>query len=163
MNEKLGIIYRAFDSEGKSYIGQTVKTLEERKQVHWNNRKDGKIFHNALLEKGLDEFKWEILEENIPEDKLLERETYYVQVFNSQINGYNGKGNVSVFSRSIVPWNKGKNNCFSKDICAKISKSMIGKPGPNKGKTFSEEHRKKISESHKGKHWKFVNGKRTYY
>lgn len=27
----------------------------------------------------------------------------------------------------------------------------------------SEEHRKRLSESHKGKHWKSVNGKRVYY
>ena len=46
-----------------------------------------------------------------------------------------------------------------------ISEAMKGKPGPNKGKKFSEETRNKMSEAHKGKniwsrgrHW-YNNGK----
>ena len=44
-----------------------------------------------------------------------------------------------------------------------------GKASPNKGKTFSKEHRKKMSDSHKGhksalkgKSWKLINGKRVW-
>ena len=33
----------------------------------------------------------------------------------------------------------------------------------HKGKKFSEEHKKKIAEAQKGKHWKLVDGKRFWY
>ena len=32
----------------------------------------------------------------------------------------------------------------------------------NKGRILTEEHRTKLSEAHKGKSWKLVNGKRVY-
>ena len=36
-----------------------------------------------------------------------------------------------------------------------------------KGKTFSEVHKRNLSESmkgkHKGKHWKLIDGKRVWY
>ena len=39
---------------------------------------------------------------------------------------------------------------MSEDRRKKMSESHKGKPSPNKGKTFSEESRRKLSESHKG-------------
>lgn len=73
------------------------------------------------------------------------------------------------------PWCEGKT--LSEEHRSNISKSMKGK---NLGKTFTAEHRKKLSESHKaenlsndvrkkmseskkGKHWKIVDGKRVWY
>lgn len=38
----------------------------------------------------------------------------------------------------------------------KMSEKMTGKP-------LSDEHKRKISEARKGKHWKLVNGKRVWY
>ena len=43
-----------------------------------------------------------------------------------------------------------KGRTYSKETCKKMSESHKGKPSPNKGKTFSEESRRKLSESHKG-------------
>lgn len=40
---------------------------------------------------------------------------------------------------------------------------MYGKTGPNKGRKFSDETKKKLSEIRKGRHWKLVDGKRVYY
>ena len=39
----------------------------------------------------------------------------------------------------------------SPETIAKMSKSLKGRISPMKGKKFSEEHRKKLSEAHKGK------------
>ena len=50
-----GIIYRAYDSQGKSYIGQTTKGLDHRIKSHYSRINDNSIFHNALKTK---EFKW---------------------------------------------------------------------------------------------------------
>ena len=52
---------------------------------------------------------------------------------------------------------KGKHH--SEEIKRKISESCKGKQrGPH-----SEEWKRKISAAHKGKHWKLVDGKRVYY
>jgi hypothetical protein len=46
--------------------------------------------------------------------------------------------------------NKGRT--FSEESKRKMSEAKKGKSGPNKGKHFSEEHKRKISEAKKGKH-----------
>lgn len=45
------------------------------------------------------------------------------------------------------------------EIKNKISKSLKGTKKP----PITDEHRKNLSESHKGKHWKLVDGKRVWY
>ena len=61
--------------------------------------------------------------------------------------------------------NKGKHH--SEETRRKISESMKGRSTWIKGKTISEEYRKKISESmkgkNKGKSWKLIDGKRVYF
>lgn len=159
MEQISGIIYRAYDSEGKSYIGQTTRELEVRRKEH-ESSKDNKIFHKALRERGLDAFKWEVLEENIPEDQLLEREKYWSKVFDSQLNGYNGKHRISYFpncrkplseehKRKLSAAHKGKQK--SEEHKRKLSEARKGKSPANKGKPRSEETKRKISEALKGK------------
>lgn len=178
-----GIIYRAYDSEGKSYIGQTTKGLECRIKMHYAKLKDNSVFHNALLEKGLDAFKWEILESNIPEEQLLERERYWSNVYDSCKNGYNGKGiycfpNCHKYSGENHPL-YGKH--FSEEHCKNISDSLKGNSyakgnhwkmseesrqkisQAKQGQHLSEEHKRKLGEVFKGKHWKLVEGKRVWY
>ena len=206
MEQKTGLIYRAYDSEGKSYVGQTVKGLDARRKEHERSIANPKIlFHKVLKEKGIDAFKWEILEDNIPEEQLLKREIYWAKYFDSRENGYNGKGRISCFPRrdkrkplseetkeKLRKANLGKHH--SEETCKKISESnkgkpspMKGKPSPLKGRHFSEEHKRKLSESMKGKspgnkgvpmteeqrkklskaitgkHWKLVDGKHVWY
>lgn len=58
------------------------------------------------------------------------------------------KRKVSEKMKGRIPWNKGKQ--LSEEHKGNISKGSAH-CGPNKGKTFSEEVRKKMSDSHKGK------------
>ena len=134
-----GIIYRAYDSEGKSYIGQTTKGLEHRRKQHEKSN-DNKKFHIALKEKGLDEFKWEVLEDNIQEAKLLERERYWAKVFDACKNGYNGK-NIQCFPRNAAANMKGKHH--SEETKIKISNAL-------KGHLISNETKNKISNTLQG-------------
>ena len=58
------LIYKAENIiNGKMYIGQTIKTLEERKQQHLLNAKKGKgyKFQEALRYWGADNFRWTVL------------------------------------------------------------------------------------------------------
>lgn len=52
---------------------------------------------------------------------------------------------------------------FTEETRKKISESKKGKIGYWEGKYRSEETKKKISEANKGKHWKVVDGKRVWY
>ena len=44
-----------------------------------------------------------------------------------------------------------------------MSKSLKGRKAWNKGKHLSDENKKKLSDAHKGKHWRLVDGKRVFY
>ena len=58
-----GIIYKATNlSNGKVYIGKTTRSLEERKRVHAHPQGIVSWFDHQISEKGLDAFKWEIID-----------------------------------------------------------------------------------------------------
>jgi len=50
-----------------------------------------------------------------------------------------------------VPWNKGKTGIYTDEVKKKMGVKPIGFTGPNLGKKFSTERRKKLSLAHKGK------------
>ena len=52
---------------------------------------------------------------------------------------------------------------LAKDYEAAMKEATEVKSKAHKGKKMSEEHKKKISEAYKGKHWKLVDGKRVWY
>ena len=56
----------------------------------------------------------------------------------------------NAFNKGRPGPNKGKR--FSEEVRRKMSEAKKGKPSNNKGKKFSEEARRKMSESQKGKH-----------
>ena len=74
----------------KVYIGQTIQTANVRFNKHMSDayRRNSK-FYKAVREIGKDQFFVTILEDNIPLDKLGEREVYYIKEYNSIEEGYN--------------------------------------------------------------------------
>jgi group I intron endonuclease len=91
------IIYKVTNRiNGKSYIGQSVRTLSERKKEHLKTAlkmRDGKnYFHCAIVEYGEEIFEWEILDRCDNQQKLNELEKFYIKKFNTTDNrfGYNG-------------------------------------------------------------------------
>jgi hypothetical protein len=52
-----------------------------------------------------------------------------------------------------IPWNKGKTDCYSAEIRLKMGVSNKGRAAWNKGKSTSENQRKKLSRINKGKPW----------
>lgn len=161
------IIYKATNiKDGKIYVGQTVKSLEDRKKQHWSFVLKGSIldFAEALREYGLDGFVWEVVQEGYANQaELNEAERYYIKFFHSKApNGYNmtdgGQG---------VVWNKGltketdervrknaeslKGRKFSDSHKKNISYSKRDKPSWNKGVPCKESTKKLLSEFNKGK------------
>lgn len=131
----MGIIYKVTNKiNGKSYIGQSINALHERKKSHKHGMKFTNsfvYFHNALRKYGWDNFIWEILE-NCLNNKLNKREVYYIDKFNTFNIGYN-----------LTPGGD-FNPMNIQEIRNKVSQAQTGK-------ILSKETRKKISESLKGR------------
>ena len=91
------LIYKATNIiTNKSYIGQTIKSLQQRKSEHkhraflepsYSHNK----FYNSIRKHGWDNFIWEIIEESNEwsREELDEKEKYYIQFYDTINNGYN--------------------------------------------------------------------------
>lgn len=70
----------------KCYIGQSIHIEERFKEHLW--RSHNSSIHQAIMDEGLDNFTFEVLEE-CPQSKLNEREKYWISYYDSFLNGYN--------------------------------------------------------------------------
>ncbi len=67
MANKFGIIYIATSPSGKSYIGQTVQALCNRKTGHAKDAENYTYaFANAIRKYGINGFNWDTLYYDIP-------------------------------------------------------------------------------------------------
>jgi group I intron endonuclease len=167
------IIYKSTNTiTGKSYIGQTIKTLNRRKAEHkWTSsstNSKSSHFHNTIRKYGWDNFEWSILCECDTKEELDGMEYHYIIQYDSYHNGYNltwggegthGYSHTERTKRAISKANKGKIHSdewrlnhtntlkgrkYSKNHCDNISKG-------NKGKVHTDDHKNKISLSMTGK------------
>lgn len=138
-----GIIYKAVSkSTGKVYIGQTIQGLNTRINQHLraakNNRKGH--FMNALRLYGKDDFEWSVVctiydfTKELISNRLNVLEKHFISEYDSFNNGYNSTiGGDGTVGHSITPDNKAK---------------LLA---ANLGKKHSEEHKRKIGDSVRGK------------
>lgn len=153
-----GYIYKHTSPSGKSYIGQTIKKLPEKRwgiggKNYFRGNSTNHKFERAIKKYGWENFTHEILEVVGVEDKqeLLDKlnslEEYYIKKFDTFNNGYNSTTG-------------GGNRILCKETKKKLSIANLGKPAWNKGLPMSEETRRKISiSSAKGKIGKRVSDK----
>ena len=77
----------------KSYIGISVD-IENRWSQHKNpynwKRESKKILYKAIQKYGLENFKFEVLEECFNTEELGDKEKYYIELYDTYKNGYNG-------------------------------------------------------------------------
>lgn len=77
---------------GKCYVGQTIQRPEDRFKQHLKLLKtnENQLISKAIRKYGRKSFELIILETSIPEEKLNEREIYYIQKLGTlHPNGYN--------------------------------------------------------------------------
>ena len=91
----MGIIYKVTNQEnGKIYIGQTIQTLNERKNKHYYKARQEEYtthFINALRKYPEEVFTWEIIDKEETQEALDEKEKYWIAYYNSVEEGYNTK------------------------------------------------------------------------
>ena len=138
----MGLIYKIINTcNNKIYIGQTTYALNDRwcqhksavydKTKHTYNYK----IYKAMRKYGINNFNIEIIEE-IDNNKLDEREQYWIKYYNSVENGYNitygGKGCILHTDEQLLNlWNQGL-------CCAEIAKVL--------GKKYSTLYSKRLQQ-----------------
>ena len=118
----MGLIYMRISPSGGKYIGQTALQEEKRWERHYQEscspkRKDyNSILNKAIRKYGKDNFEVRILEDNIPQEKLNEREAFWIEKYKTYYkdgnHGYNmtrgGDGVVRYKAESFMElWNQG--------------------------------------------------------
>ena len=91
---RTGIIYKLTNKvNGKSYVGQT---LHEKQRLNTHKRlgkaKDTRFtlaVDFAIAKYGFDNFEYTVLEKDIPQEKLDEREIYWISYYDTLNTGYN--------------------------------------------------------------------------
>lgn len=78
----------------KQYVGKTSYSLEKRWKEHQYDYKKSEInqhrpLYNAMLKYGIENFDIRPLEINIPEEKIDEREQFWISHLNTFYSGYN--------------------------------------------------------------------------
>ena len=155
-----GIIYKIENTvNGKKYIGST-QNKKQRWGKHKRDLKAGRHSNDYLQRAwdkyGSDNFRFEVIEKVPREDKLLEREQWYLDNTETEYNlaidaqaAFRGLSHTEESIRKIRESHMGaKNPMYNKSrpqsVKQSISKTL-------KGREFSDETRKKLSESSKGK------------
>jgi len=153
----MGIIYLIKNKiNNKCYVGQTIRKLQYRINEHISEsirHRDEYLIHKAIRKYGWASFEVLELENNIPIEKLNEKELYYTFKFNALTpTGY------------VLRAGESNSNLMSDETRKKISISKLGDKNPSKrldvrqkisiakkGKKMSNETKEKIRQSQYGK------------
>ena len=145
----MGLIYKYTNMiTTDAYIGKTISTINERFKGHLSAIDNGSDahFHRALRKYGIENFNSEVLEDEIKEENINEREIYWIQYYDTFNNGYNmtqggDGGNTRInftdeekknYYKKISVGNKGRRR--SEDMKQNYSKSKLKTPVRNIGK-----------------------------
>lgn len=159
-------VYMYTSPSGKHYVGRTCTSKECRSKANGRGYEKCTAFWRAIQKYGWDNFKYEVLEENISSENIEEREKYWISFYHSSTdeNGYNLlKSHGGVFTASHktrqklseshmghIPWNKGKTNVYSVETLKRMSDAKKGKycgeKNANYGKHLSEERKTYLSK-----------------
>lgn len=123
----MGYIYKVSNIvNDKVYIGKTIETINTRWTRHKWEAFDVSSplynihFYRAIRKYGIENFKIEIIEE-ATNDKLTEREKYWIKQFNSYNDGYNstlgGEGAIRYEDEDFLElWDKGYGTQYIADL-----------------------------------------------
>lgn len=152
------IVYKATNKiNGKIYIGITTKTLEHRRKIHIrDSKKVDTYFYRAIRKYGEDNFEWEIIDTAETKKELEELEKYYIKLYDSFDNKEKGY-NTTSGGCSLYEITKEERQKRSKRVKGE-NNPMYGVESPMKGKSFTKEHREKISDALKGSYRPHIIG-----
>ena len=92
---KIYLITNLAKTKNNLYVGQTKYLIEQRFNEHWyeaqhlTTKHYDTVLHKAMCKYGIENFKIELLEDNLTEDQVDAREIYYIELYDSFRHGYN--------------------------------------------------------------------------
>ena len=126
------IIYKITNQlNQKCYIGQTIRTLEERWKRHQNDALNNVLnthFARAIRYYGPENFSLEIIDTATTQEELTKKESYWIKYYNSIENGYN---ETDAENKSGGNTYKSKTLEEMEEIKEKIRQSKLGGKNPN--------------------------------
>ncbi len=140
---------------GKQYVGQTVQRLENRWKFHLSKASRCLALRAAIEKYGKENFIIECMDFANSLEELNKKEIEWIDRLDSLApSGYNLKtgGNAPTYSeesRKKMSESRKKYKQSDESI-KKGALSRTGPGNPNFGKKFSDEHRKKLSDAHRG-------------
>lgn len=156
MEERNYKLYVHISPSNKRYYGITSTSTVQR----WNNGKGYKTqyFYRAIKKYGWENFKHEILFDNLTKDEACLLEQCYITLYDTMNPkyGYNNTSGGEHYTHSDITCQKlsiantGKHP--TEETKRKISNSLKGKNHINYGRHLSEETRNKIRMANTGKH-----------
>lgn len=155
----------------KKYVGQTIQIPQKRWNEHrWlaSNNKTQQYIHKALRKYGVDNFKFEVIDECSSHDELNEAEIEWITRYDTFLGeGYNMTlGGMSLLGYShtqetkdkISVANKGNTYCLGKKLLEDTKEKIRQKA---LGRTHSEETKQNMSEQRKGERGSFYGKSHT--
>ena len=95
----MATIYKITNNiSGLYYIGKTIRPVQIRWKEHLHDfeiykseKKTSIPLYNAFKKDGINNFTFEVIETNIPEEQINEKEKYYINLYDSKVHhkGYN--------------------------------------------------------------------------
>ena len=176
-----GTIYKATAPNGKSYIGQTILTLNKRISLH-KSSKGCPILYYAMEKYGAENIRWSVIEQvtGTYEEKVIDKlnalETKYIKQhdtlvpngYNLQTGGENGLHSEESKKKMSISQTGRKH---TEETKRKMSEAHSGRKKTKEarrkmsiahtGKKLSEEHKRKVGEAHRGKNNGFYGKKHT--
>jgi group I intron endonuclease len=137
------VVYKHTSPSGKVYIGMTSQDVNKR----WSKGigyKANSHFWKSICKYGWDNFRHEILEDNLTKEEACELEIDLIKKYqsNNPLYGYNLSSGGECIASGV--------KC-SQEKREKIRQGRLGEKHWFYGKHLSEEHKQKISMSCKGK------------
>jgi hypothetical protein len=131
------IVYRASYVDGRSYVGQTMRSLQDRMQGHYNSNNTS--FGVFLQSTDIADWTWEVLKRVDTAEEAFHWEAYYMFHYEAYLKGFNGitgnlgrlteqsKKEMSEKRKGKNPWNKGKTGVYSEETIRMFSISALGR------------------------------------
>lgn len=163
------IIYIATNkTTGKFYIGQTTKTLDERRKMHeWLalSAKRKTYFHRALRKYGVDNFQWSVYKRVKSKAKLDKEEKRLIALYNKETI-YNlssgGEGAVG-YKRSAKTRARDRAIALARPPCSEATRIKMSLSGLVRGKRDTKYHSNILRFTYKVAKVKYGISKTHYY
>jgi group I intron endonuclease len=150
----MGYIYILTSPSGKSYIGQTIRSIEKRFKAHQKERSRCMAIYNAIQKYGWENFEKDWYE--CPDEDLnFDEELLVREMGTLSPGGYNlkeGGGNCKLSEETKQKMSEAHLGTYrDKETKLKMSEAQRGDKNHMFGKTTSEKTRQKQSEANLGK------------